>query len=88
LKKLFISNLPNEASEGSVRDLFSEFGTVRSIQIATDIFTRKCKGFGFIEMEGHEARAAISGLDGKSFNGKNLRVRFAESRGKHGGRRH
>jgi RNA recognition motif-containing protein len=33
-------------------------------------------GFGFIEMEGHEARAAITGLDGKDFNGKSLRVGF------------
>jgi len=87
LKKLFISNLSHEASEDSVREVFSAYGTVRSIQIATDIFTRKCKGFGFIEMEGHEARAAISGLDGKFLNGKNLRVRFAEDKGKHGARR-
>ena len=87
MKKLFISNLSHEASEESVREAFSAYGTVRSIQIATDIFTRKCKGFGFIEMEGHEARAAISGLDGKFMDGKNLRVRFAENKGKHGGRR-
>jgi len=87
LKKLYISNLAHEASEESVREIFSEYGTVRSIQVAKDIFTGQCRGFGFIEMEGHEARAAISGLDGKFFKGKNLRVRFAEPKGKHGGRR-
>jgi RNA recognition motif-containing protein len=86
---MFISNLPVEASEQSVRELFSEYGTVRSIQIATDIFTRKCRGFGFVEMEGHEARAAVTALDGKSYQGKFLRVRFEEPRGKQrGGRRH
>jgi hypothetical protein len=41
-------------------------------------------------MEGHEARAAISGLNGKNFNGKQLRVNFEEPRNnfkKGGGRR-
>ena len=85
MKKMFVSNLPFEASEESVRELFSEYGTVRSIQIATDIFTRKCRGFGFVEMEGHEARAAITGLDGKSYNGKYLRVRFEDPRAKQRG---
>lgn len=87
MKKMFVSNLPIDASEASVRELFSEFGTVRSIQIATDIFTRKCRGFGFVEMEGHEARAAISGLDGKSYNGKSLRVKFEDPAKQRGGRK-
>lgn len=84
---MFISNLPQEASEQSVRELFSEYGTVRSIQIATDIFTRKCRGFGFVEMEGHEARAAVTALDGKSYQGKFLRVRFEDPRSKQRGAR-
>ena len=84
---MFVSNLPIDASEESIRALFSEFGTVRSIQIATDIFTRKCRGFGFVEMEGHEARAAITGLDGKTYNGKSLRVKFEDPTKQRGGRR-
>ena len=58
MKKLFVGNLPPEATEASVREMFAAFGTVRSIDLAHDIFTGKCKGFGFIGMEGHEARAA------------------------------
>ena len=88
LKKMFVGNLPADASEQSVTELFSEFGKVRSIQLASDIFTGKCRGFGFIEMEGHEARAAIAGLDGKNYNGKHLRVAFEETKKKgKGGRR-
>ena len=87
LKKMFVGNLPADASEQSVTELFSEFGKVRSIQLASDIFTGKCRGFGFIEMEGHEARAAIAGLDGKSYNGKYLRVAFEEAKKKGKGRR-
>jgi RNA recognition motif-containing protein len=77
---MFVGNLPPDASEESVTELFSEFGTVRSIRLATDVFTGKCRGFGFIEMEGHEARAAISGLDGKTFGENALKVRFEEKR--------
>lgn len=76
MKKLFVGNLPSNASEDTVRRLFSTYGTVRSIRVACDIFTGKCKGFGFIEMEGHEARAAIAGLNGKDCDGKPMRVYF------------
>ena len=76
LKKLFIGNLSESTSEKELQDLFSQFGTVRSLKLVTDIFTGQCKGFGFIRMEGHEARAAIAGLDGKNFNGNSLRVGY------------
>jgi len=80
LKKLFVSNLAPAVSEESVSELFSEYGTVRSIKLVADVFSGKCRGFGFVEMEGHEARAAIAGLDGKTFHDKQIRVRFEEPR--------
>ena len=49
-----------------LREMFTPFGTVRSIDLARDIFTGRCKGFGFIEMEGHEARAAQAALESVS----------------------
>jgi RNA recognition motif-containing protein len=76
LKKLFIGNLPASTNEEEIQALFSKFGTVRSLRLVTDVFSGQCKGFGFIEMEGHEARAAIAGLDGQDFNGKPLKVNF------------
>lgn len=87
MKKLFVGNLPSSANQKSVTELFSEFGKVRSIKLVSDVFSGECKGFGFIEMEGHEARAAIAGLDGKEFGGKQIRVNFEDSKGKRGGRR-
>ena len=88
MKKLFVGNLPPDASEASVNSLFSEYGTVRSIDIAMDIFTGRCKGFCFIEMEGHHARAAQAALDGSvQAGGSFLKVRFEEPRRKGRGRR-
>lgn len=79
MKRMFISNLPQDTSEQALGNLFSEFGKVRSVQISFDVFTRKCRGFGFVEMEGHEARAAVAALDGKEFGGRALRVRFEDA---------
>lgn len=89
MKKLFVGSLPPTTTEESLQALFSEYGTVRSIKLVKDLFSGNCKGFGFLEMEGHEARAAIAGLDGKSFEGNMLKVKFEEprSRGRKGGRR-
>jgi RNA recognition motif-containing protein len=89
MKKLFVGNLPQDATEESVRELFAKYGTVRSVSVASDIFTGRCKGFGFIEMEGHEARAAQAALDGNMINGgeRSLRVRFEDARAGRGRRR-
>lgn len=88
MKKIFIGNLPTDASDESIKTLFSEYGTVRSINLVTDLFSGKCRGFGFVEMEGHEARAAIAGLDGNLYSGKLLKVKFEDtSKNKGRGRR-
>jgi RNA recognition motif-containing protein len=88
LKRIFVGNLPSEATEETVQALFSEYGKVRSIELASDIFSGKCRGFGFIAMEGHEARAAIAGLDGNLYCGKSLKVKFEETNARKHGRRH
>ena len=80
MKKLFIGNLPASTSEKDLENLFSAFGTVRSSKLVTDVFSGQCKGFGFVEMEGHEARAAIAGLNGKDFNGQAMKVNYEEPR--------
>jgi len=88
LKKLFVKNLPIDATEESVRGMFSTYGTVRSIDLATDIFTGNCKGFCLIEMEGHEARAAQTALDGHpQGGGEFLKVRFEQPHRRNRGRR-
>ena len=76
MKKLFVGNLPSSIREAELIACFSEFGTVRNIKLVMDVFTGNCKGFGFIEMEGHEARAAIKGLNGKLIGDKNMSVKF------------
>lgn len=86
--KMFIGNLPVDANEESVRQMFAAFGNVRSVSVVSDIFSGKCKGFGFVEMEGHEARAAQAALDGTLLGGdRSLRVTFDNPRGAKGRKR-
>ena len=88
MKKLFVGSLPPTTTEESLNTLFSQFGMVRSLNLVKDLFSGKCKGFAFLEMEGHEARAAIAGLNGKSFEGNILKVKYEEVKGRgHKGKR-
>ena len=88
MKKLFVRNLPSDTTEESISALFSTYGTVRSVDLARDIFTGHCKGFGFIGMEGHEARAAQTALNGSNLPGGGyLEVRFEQPRRSGRGRR-
>jgi RNA recognition motif-containing protein len=88
MKTLFVGNIAPQATEDDIKELFSEFGTVRKLQLPRDIFSGRNKGFAFVDMEGHEARAAMSGLNGKSFMNGNLKVRDEKPNNKgRGGRR-
>lgn len=86
MKTLFVGNIPSQATEDDIEKLFSEYGTVRGLKMPKDIFTGRSKGFAFVDMEGHEARAAKAALDGKFFMDGNLRVRDEKPQRK-GGRR-
>lgn len=85
--RIYAGNLPVDTTEQEFNELFAEHGRVRSIELARDIFTGRCRGFGFVEMEGHEARAAISALNGRNLRGNSLRVNEERPRGRSGGGR-
>ncbi|AOU98142.1 RNA-binding protein [Acidihalobacter yilgarnensis] len=87
MKTLFVGNLAPQTTENDVKELFSEYGTVRKLELPRDVFSGKCKGFAFVDMEGHEARAAMATLDGKTFLGNSLKVRDEKPKTKGRGRR-
>lgn len=88
MKTLFVGNIAPQTTETELKELFSAYGTVRKLELPRDIFTGRCKGFAFIDMEGHEARAAMAALNGKSFMNDNLKVREEKPKPKGRGRRH
>jgi len=80
VKKIYVGNLPFNASEGELRKAFEEFGEVQSVQLITDRDTGRPRGFGFVEMDSVNSAAAIAGLDGRDFGGRDLRVNEARAR--------
>ena len=79
-KRIYVGNLPFSATEGEVRELFEQHGTVESVDLITDRYTGRPRGFGFVEMDDEAADAAISALDDASLNGRSLRVNEAKPR--------
>ena len=73
-KTVFVGNLAFKANRDELRQLFERYGTVHSVRIMTDRVTRRPRGFAFVEMDEKAVAAAIKGLDGKEFYGRNLRV--------------
>ncbi len=84
--KLYVGNLSFQTSEDEIRDAFSAFGTVTSIDVIMDRETGRPRGFAFVEMGGDaEAQAAVQGMDGQSLGGRNLKVNLAKPRESRGG---
>lgn len=78
---IYVGNLPREATEDELRDVFAAHGQVASVTILKDKFSGESRGFGFVEMPAKaEAQAAITGLNGHEMKGRTLTVN--EARGK------
>ena len=82
-KKVYVANLPYQATESEVKTLFSRAGSVMSVKIVQDRQTGQPRGIAFVEMSTQwEGRRAASMLNRQDFMGKNLLVKEAtEKRG-------
>ena len=79
--RLYVGNLSLAATDADLAKAFAPFGIVGSASVVTDGETGRSRGFGFVEMATPEqAQAAITGLDGKPFDGRNLQVTVARPR--------
>jgi len=84
--KLYVGNLPFNASEEDLMKLFSEVGQVLSVKIVVDQYSGRSRGFGFVEMSSQaDAEKAISTLNEKLFMERNLTVNEAKPQAKKGG---
>lgn len=83
--KMAVRGLARSTTENSLTALFSPFGMVHSVKLNKDLFTGQCRGFAEVQMEGHEARAAMSALNFKEIDGSTLKIDI--DKGRRGGGR-
>ena len=70
--KLYVGNLDYSVDETELKELFSNYGTVKYVKVIEG------KGFGFVELENQaEAEKAKKELNGTDFKGRTLRIDIA-----------
>ncbi|XP_072379918.1 uncharacterized protein CstF64 isoform X2 [Diabrotica undecimpunctata] len=75
MRSVFVGNIPYEATEEKLKDIFGEVGQVLSFKLVFDRETGKPKGYGFCEYRDQEtALSAMRNLNGYEIGGRNLRV--------------
>ncbi len=79
--KLYIGNMSRETTEQDLRTMFSEAGTVASVDVIVDRQTGKPKGFAFVTMSSQpEAEKAISLFNAKDVKDHMLKVNVSQPR--------
>ena len=85
---MYVGNLSFSVNEDDLKEMFSEFGEVASVNVIMDKFSGQSKGFGFVDMpDNSEADKAIKALNGIQFKGRNIKVNQARPKGDRSSRR-
>jgi cold-inducible RNA-binding protein len=82
---LYVGNMAFSTTEETLRQAFSQYGTVTKVQVIMDRETGRPRGFAFVEMSdgGDQAIAAMNGaqLDGRALTVNEAKPREDRPRG-------
>ena len=79
--KLFVGNLPFNATEEDIRSAFEAHGEVSDVAVIMDRETGRPRGFAFVEMpDSAQGNAAIEALNNSDFGGRSMNVNEARPR--------
>src|SRR5213596_1919889 len=81
---LYVGNMAFSTTEETLRQAFSQYGTVTKVQLITDRETGRPRGFAFVEMS-DGGDQAIQALNGAQLDGRALTVNEAKPREGGGG---
>jgi len=85
-KNVYVGNMSFDTTEATLRQAFEAYGEVTSVNIVTDRYSGRPRGFAFVEMATDEAAsAAIAALNGQDLDGRTLKVDEAKPRRSSGG---
>ena len=79
--RLFVGNLPYDATEEEIRQHFSTVGNLSYVSIPLDRETGKKRGFAFVEFaDAEQAQEAIRQFNNQPFKGRPLAVNEARAK--------
>ncbi|KAL4921110.1 hypothetical protein BDW62DRAFT_139875 [Aspergillus aurantiobrunneus] len=80
-RELFIRSLPASATTESLAEHFSQSYVIKHAVVVSDPKTKQSKGYGFVTFaDVEDAKAALEELNGSSFEGKKIKVEYAQPR--------
>jgi RNA recognition motif-containing protein len=80
-KNVYVGNLSFDTTESGLQELFAAYGEVATVNVVTDRYSGRPRGFAFVEMASDEgANAAIAALNGQEVDGRALKVAPAKPR--------
>lgn len=85
---IYAGKLDYDTTEDELKVAFEQYGQVESVQIITDKYSGRSKGFGFITMSSdEEAQKAIESLNGSQLGKQTIIVNKAKPKEDRGPRR-
>jgi len=77
--KVYVGNLPFSVGDEKLKEMFSSYGEIEEVSVIKDKFSGRSKGFGFVTFKNdEEAKKAISEMNDKDVEGRNLKVNEAK----------
>ncbi len=77
MKEIFVSNLPESATDADLQALFSQYGEVTSARVVREQNRSLPKRVAYVEMPAKSAALAIEYLNGHEFRARELVVHSA-----------
>ncbi|MDH7514891.1 MAG: RNA-binding protein [Bacteroidota bacterium] len=78
---IYVGNLSYSVTADELRNAFAEHGEVSEVNLISDKFTGRSKGFAFVVMPNNsEAEAAVKALNGTDLKGRTITVNEARPR--------
>ena len=79
--KVYVGNLPYSIDSDKLKELFAAHGEVTEAVVISDRYSGRSKGFGFVTFADDDgAKKAIAEMNGKEFDGRELKVNEAKPR--------
>jgi len=78
--RIYVGNLPRDANEDDLLEMFSEYGIVKNIKIIRDRYSNTSRGYAFLELpDERSALQAIEDWDQGSIDNQVIRVDIAKA---------